>query len=378
MELSAEKKYQTIINDILERIKNNDFSYTEPICTEKEIIENYNVSRTTAVRAVSELVQQGVLYRKRGVGSFVTQKGLDSLYSSSTIEIASNNFAFLAPFGDIATNGLFDTIKVVNDSLSDTDYCMSIYISQKSIVSERRIMEQLLNQNISGLIFYPLLNNYHMDLLNTLVLNKKLVILIDKSTDCPYIHNVISDNFDGGRQLAEYLLSLGHRNIAFFSYTSIGKTTSVRDRFGGVFSTLRESGISLNPDFVMNQMSTSVRDTLYTDKNPELLAAVQATYQNGVTAIIVENDKFAYNIYRACQHIGLRVPEDISICGFDDTEWSLKGDVGITTIHQDFSGIGQKISEIIKDFTTTPNIPIQRVLVPVRLIQRGSCDKPRM
>jgi GntR family transcriptional regulator, arabinose operon transcriptional repressor len=383
MESVSSKKYEIIIDDILNQIKRNDFSYTTPICTEKQLSLTYNVSRITAKRAITELEQRGILYRKRGVGSFVAQEGLtqyDSLLkkdSSPPPSADSKNFAFLIPYDDITKSGLLETIEIVNASLFNTNYCMSIYISGNNVSNEKNILVRLLKQNISGLIYYPLQNNYNLDLLNTLIISGKPVIIIDKSSDCPYVHNIISDNYNGGEQLANHLISLGHRNIAFLSYASMDKTTSVRDRFGGLLCKLREAGISLNPDFVLNQISSIIGGNLETSDNPQLISIIQKLYKGGVTAIVAENDQFAYYIYMTCKEMGLRVPEDISICGFDNTDWSTKGDASITTIRQDFKEFGRNISKILLDSISTPNIPIQKITIPVSLIARESCAPTR-
>ena len=62
--------YQQIIDAMMEQIRSGSFSYEKPICTENELMEHYGVSRITVRRALAEL---GILYRKRGVGSFVCQ-----------------------------------------------------------------------------------------------------------------------------------------------------------------------------------------------------------------------------------------------------------------------------------------------------------------
>ena len=74
METTAKKKtpfYQIIIDDILAQIAAGSFSYDQPICTENSLIEQYGFSRITVRRAMTELENRGILYRKRGVGSFV-------------------------------------------------------------------------------------------------------------------------------------------------------------------------------------------------------------------------------------------------------------------------------------------------------------------
>lgn len=87
METTAKKKtpfYQIIIDDILAQIAAGSFSYDQPICTENSLIEQYGFSRITVRRAMTELENRGILYRKRGVGSFVCQRRPAHLLENSS------------------------------------------------------------------------------------------------------------------------------------------------------------------------------------------------------------------------------------------------------------------------------------------------------
>ena len=71
--------YSKIIDELKERIRTGDFEYDVPFVTEEKITKEYNVSRITAIRALDELEKIGVIYRKRGSGSFVTENGIEIL-----------------------------------------------------------------------------------------------------------------------------------------------------------------------------------------------------------------------------------------------------------------------------------------------------------
>lgn len=369
--------YEIIIDDIYSMIQSGNFSYDEPICTEKQLSLQYGVSRITAKRAITDLEHQGILYRKRGVGSFVARDMTVKKPRTAAPAQTSNTFAFLLPF-DTAKGGLIDTVTEVSTSLNKSGYFMGIYITSDNASKEKHTIRQLMDQNIAGIVYYPKSNKIYLDLLNNFVISGKPVVIIDKTNDCSYIHNVVSDNFEGGKLLTEHLISLGHKKIGFLSNASIDETSSVRDRFGGFIQTLRKYGISVDMDNVANGLGfLSEHTALYHTSIPQLNSVISRLYNNGVTAIETENDQVAYSVIWACKELNIRVPEDISICGFDNTVWAQKTEMGITTVSQDFPEIGRQVSQILLSSLKDPAYPVQKYAVPVKLIVRGSTQPPR-
>lgn len=373
--VSNKPKYETITEDLLARIHNNDFSYDTVFCTEKLLSEQYSVSRITAKRAITDLEQRGILYRKRGVGSFVSRNALNSLNAVAKPSTDSKMVSFLLPF-DITKGNLFQTIEVVNTALSANSYFMSLYISDTSSSKEKANIKLLLSQNISGLIYYPMRDKINLNLLNEFVFAGIPVVVIDKTTDCPYIHNVVSDNYEGGRMLAEHLIGLGHRNITFFTTAPIEETSSVRNRFAGYLNQMQTSGIPLTPNHLFYFPHEIKEPDALSDELSPFQSTIRQMYNTGTTAIIAENDRVAQFIHMACDKIGLRIPEDISLCGFDNTEPSQELD--ITTIRQDFVEIGERISKLLLAALSSPTAPVQKITVPVELIRRSSTGAPRI
>lgn len=370
---SKKPKYEVITDDILTRIRNNDFSYDTVLCTEMQLVEQYGVSRITAKRALTDLEQRGVLYRKRGVGSFVARNALSNLSTQPHAAASSKMVSFLLPF-DITKGGMFDTIKTVNSSLNDNGYLMSIYISDVSPVKEKTNIRLLLNQNISGLIYYPVRDNINLNLINEFIFSKIPVIIIDKYTDCPYIHNVTSDNIEGGRLLSEHLIRLGHKNIGFLSTAPMEETSTVRNRFGGYLQQLLSAGLSPDPSNIIC-VPYDITEEDAENANSPFCDAIRKMYINGVTAILTENDLVARLALLACKTLNLKVPADLSICGFDDLE--IAEEYGITTIRQDFGGLAEKISELMLDSIHNGTFVAQRITIPVELVVRGSTGAPK-
>lgn len=366
-------KYEIIMDDILTRIRNNDFSYDVAVCTEKQLMEQYDVSRITAIRAITDLEQRGLLYRKRGVGSFVTHNALDILNGGPKASAKSKMVSLLLPF-DMTQGGLFDAVKMINESLNAGGYLMSIYVSDISATKEKANIRLLLSQNISGLIYYPMRDKIYLELLNEFIFNNIPVVVIDKVTDCPYIHNVVSDNFEGGRLLTEHLISLGHTNIGFLTTAPVEETSSVRNRLGGYLKQLSTSGILPN----IHNLSTVPYDVTEEDVlsgQSQFCNAIRHMYISGVTAILSENDRVAQLAILACKQMHLRVPEDISICGFDDSD--LAKEHQITSVRQDFRAIGEQAGNILLSALSSPAAPASKATIPVELVIRTSTAAPR-
>ncbi|MBQ7841711.1 MAG: substrate-binding domain-containing protein [Lachnospiraceae bacterium] len=372
-EAGKKPKYEIITDDILTRIRNNDFSYDTVLCTEMQLTEQYGVSRITAKRALTDLEQRGILYRKRGVGSFVARNALNNLNNQHQPSSSSKMVSFLLPF-DITKGGMLQTIKTVNGALNDNGYLMSIYISNTSAAKEKANIQLLLSQNISGLVYYPFRDNINLNMLNEFVYAKIPVVVIDKSTDCPYIQNVISDNFEGGRLLTEHLINLGHKNIGFLTTAPVEETSTVRNRFGGYLQQLISAGLTPDPANIICTPYEVTEEDIESE-NSRFRNAVHRMYINGATALLTENDRVAQLAICACRKLNLRVPEDISICGFDDQEIATEYD--ITSVRQDFTGIGQRISELMLASIKEPSCGGKKVTVPVELVIRGSTGAPK-
>ena len=126
METTAEKKtpfYQIIIDDILAQIAAGSFSYDQPICTENSLIEQYGFSRITVRRAMTELENRGILYRKRGVGSFVCHpEELAPALPETSSSPAGKLFAFVFPF-HVSKTGLTDAFHNYHMGITAENIC---------------------------------------------------------------------------------------------------------------------------------------------------------------------------------------------------------------------------------------------------------------
>ena len=344
--------YQHIIDDIQEQISSGNYDYDNPICTEKSICEKYSTSRITAKHAINILEERGLLYRKRGSGSFVVRPNLQA---------APNQiFALVTPFST-TQGGTFRAVEAASQVFTKLGHQLTIHISQMDAQRNVELLESLYNQHINGIVYYPLSSSLPADTLNAFVKDGRPVIILDKEVSHPEFSSIICDNYRGGYLLAEHLLSYGHTKTCYLSRFMPDELSSVKGRYKGYEDCLEAAGIEH-------------RFMLWDSNSPTgyymLQHLVNTLHLDGVTAIICENDEVAFNVHICCSSLGIRIPDDMNITGFDNIEWATIGSARITTVDQNFNLIGKTIATILTDEKYKP----KNHVIPVQLVPRTSTN----
>ncbi|PKO00326.1 MAG: transcriptional repressor PurR [Chloroflexi bacterium HGW-Chloroflexi-4] len=218
-----------------------------------------------------------------------------------------------------------------------------------------------INQNIDGLIinspevdesFYGLLDN----------LKCPCVILHINDMECKCDTIQIND-YEISREAIQYLISLGHTRIACVSGYTNDKHTASR-RLLGFKGALSEAGLPINPEYLV--------DTDY---------GIEEGYQRCLelmklplppSAIFTYSDFLAIGAMRAAHDLGIQIPRDLSIIGFDDISLTSYTSPRLTTIHQDKDLIGELSVKQLLNRIQNPDLPAARIVLPTRLVIRES------
>ena len=176
--------------------------------------------------------------------------------------------------------------------------------------------------------------------------------------------SVTVDDMKGAEAAANYLIEMGHRDIAIMAgqYERAFNFLVARERKDGFLKVLQENNIEFNPEFEMISDFDSHTAELAMD---EFLRRKKLP-----TAIFCESDEMAFGVMKSLRKKGLRVPEDISIIGYDDHEFS--DTVGLTTIAQPVQFLGQLAASQIMAKIEKPDSPTAQMKVPTSLIIRSS------
>jgi LacI family transcriptional regulator len=181
--------------------------------------------------------------------------------------------------------------------------------------------------------------------------------------------SVCSDNVGGGALAATAVLEAGHRRIAFIGDLHADTTA---DRLKGVKKTLADRGMNL-ADTVSLEITDPFGDwePCIKEKVRELMASNAAP-----TAVLCSCDSVARAAYRTLTGLGLSIPDDVSIVGFDDDPLAEWLDPPLSTIRQDFDEIGRIAMEKLVERMANPAAPSEHVHVPVDYVARDSVAAP--
>lgn len=363
-------KYAVIFRELREQILSGKYAPGERIPSEAVLVQTYKASRPTVARALHELELIGLLKRKAGSGSFVSHKE-----QLADTQQAIPQLGLLMP--GLEETEIFTMISGQLASLArNRDYPL-IWGGQHGNLRKHRNTEpeatlqlcrQLIERKVNGVFFAPFEWSKDKEEANQMVINELsqagiTVVLLDRDVcKFPYHsnHDVVSmDNFSAGYIMAEHLLKLGCRKICFFSHPFSAPTVSAR--IAGVREALLNQGIYPEAKWTI-------------EGNPEDPAAVNDLISgNRWDACICANDRTAAQLIQGLIRIGVRVPHDIRLAGFDNVKYATLIGVPLTTIHQPCDEIATLAFEAMLRRMATPLAPACSFVARPQLVIRESC-----
>jgi LacI family transcriptional regulator len=252
----------------------------------------------------------------------------------------------------------------VIETASEMDYLVLVHIIH-TVAGYEKIKESFYNKTISGGIFIG--QNDDDESIKTIIDRGYRVVLVDQSIrpeDATYNQCTIvnADNYDGAYRATKYLIDKKHEQIAHITGGTV--KFSSKDRIRGYKKALEDAGIKVNKNLIID--SEFVENAGY-EATKKLFKS-----KSKFSAIFASNDKIAFGAIKAIQEEGLKIPEDISVIGFDDIESSKYVNPPLTSIKMELvemADLATKsiVASIEKDAKPSVNI------VPVTLVERESC-----
>jgi DNA-binding LacI/PurR family transcriptional regulator len=193
------------------------------------------------------------------------------------------------------------------------------------------------------------------------------VVLIDEPiAGLPPVPAVVMDDYAGGYQATSYLAALGHRRIAFVSGPA--ELGSVQERYRGYRDALRKGGIEAGDQV---NLAGQFTEQFGISALPHLLAPA-----NPPTAAFVASDYIALGVISAAKTHGVRIPEDLSVVGFDDIRFSQYVQPRLTTIRSPLDRLADLGVELLFERLADPRAPARTEVLPVELVIRESAAAP--
>jgi LacI family transcriptional regulator len=186
-------------------------------------------------------------------------------------------------------------------------------------------------------------------------------VFIDSVFQGSHATYVRSDYLGGARQATEYLLQLGHRRIAFIAGDTLALTGT--ERLLGYQQAMAHAGLIVDPHLL--------RTSGWDARDAYQAMMTLLSERRDFTAVFASSDMIALGVLRALRKQGLRVPEDVSIIGFDDIDQSTEADPALTTIHQDKQAISEGAISLLFQLIKGEEA-VGPLIVPTRLVVRES------
>ncbi|MFA7561333.1 MAG: substrate-binding domain-containing protein [Candidatus Izemoplasmatales bacterium] len=219
-----------------------------------------------------------------------------------------------------------------------------------------RVLPRVYNEKkVDGIIVLGQLSTAYLEVLEKITIP---MIYFDFYVQNSKIDAIVSDNFYLGYQLTDLLIDKGHKEIAYVG--SIKATSSIQDRYLGYYKALIEHGIHLKHDYVLED-----RDE--TGKFIELDLPEKLP-----TAFVCNCDRVAFSLINKLKSMGVKVPEECSVVGFDNSLFSTLGEPKITTVDNNLEKMVSTAVKVISKKINNPLKTYDRILVPGTIIERDS------
>ena len=335
--------------------------------TIKEIAKRLNMSTTTVSNVIHGKEGEVSEEKRRMVKEFLDQ--VDYVPNINARNLAQNESKIigvaLKARADKYENLIMDPfvselIGGIEETIRNAGYFMMLYISRDT----EKIMRHVSTWNVDGLILFGMLDD---DGIRVSTRYKKPIVCIDTYSieGLKHFTNVGLDDERGTYEMVKYIISCGHEKIAFISDNSKGVDLA---RLTGYKKALGEAGIQFKEEDFLKIRPKA--DEI--DESLEEICRRALDY----TAIMCVSDLYAVTLMSALQDRGIRVPEGISIAGFDDNMLGSLYRPALTTVHQDVKKKGvvaaQTLLKQIKGEETD-----HQITLPVRLVIRDTVTKPR-
>lgn len=254
-----------------------------------------------------------------------------------------------------------DLARAIEDVSFAQGYSLMLCNSDGDDRKEASYINVLLSKQVDGLILIATSN--HSDHLSAIHKAGVPVVVVDRELDDPAVDQVLVDNEHGGYLAGQYLVRLGHRQIACI--TGLRDLTPSAKRLVGFRRALAESGLVLPPANIVSG------DFRYSGGE----AAMQTLLERSRdwTAVFAINDLMAIGALNTLQRSAIAVPRDVSLIGFDNILQSAMMLPAITTIGQPIADIGRSSATLLIERITGQVREIARVLLTPTLIERETC-----
>ncbi|UCH27010.1 MAG: LacI family DNA-binding transcriptional regulator [Trueperaceae bacterium] len=262
----------------------------------------------------------------------------------------------------VLDNGYISEIaRGVDEALARSGYDLMLYTTHRVKSTEMMYAKAIASGLSEGLLLLvPKVPAHYLELLRA---QNFPHVLIDQQDEANRSATVETTNRQGAHDATRHLLSLGHRRIAFVSGSP--ELSPARERLDGYRKALGEAGIAFEPELVA--------EGDFQTEGGRSAALELLSLRKPPSAIFAANDLSAFGVMDAVRSVGLAIPDDISVVGFDDIPQASITYPKLTTVRQPLTEMGRVAVTLLLEQLHSPGSELESVVLKTELVNRESC-----
>lgn len=326
--------------------------------------QELNIFRIAEEAGVSVATVSRVANRRNGVGEATRKRIYDLMtkynFTPNYTPSCPLRIAVIYPWTDL-TDYFRKAMKGIYDYAEKNDLIINIISAQSH--RKESLLEIIRNQQCSGVV--ALFTENYRKAFESLIETDLPTIIIDSVSDDKKIGFIDNDSYSGSCAAAKHLIDLGHRNVGYLTYGN--PSLNQLQRFKGAENTFKAHNI------MINQVLTNIPESLVRGEIGYSVMQTLLRQSPNITAVMTVDDSMALGAMAAIHDAGLRIPEDISVIGFDNYAETAFWYPGLTTVDHPIEKAGYMAIEAIHAGLKNPTdwVPLREIL-PTSLVIRKS------
>ena len=345
---SFEPMYKQIRRDIEDQILSGKIRIGDRLMSENEMLQHYGVARMTVRAALTELVSSGCVAKERGRGTFCVALPRKEEKQKIDVLLDAEDVYFMPYF----VNG-------IGSVLQKNGCHLMLHDTGGEQEQMERIFRELLEEGTQGVLVQPYTGNQTL----SSGLTEQLQLCMDSGIPLVTLDGkfpgfdfagFMTDDVAGGALATRHLISMGHERIFGVFRNSRRDSTF---RCAGYRQAMEQAGLS----------------PMVLDADGAYAASLLQAIRNGdCTAIVCYNDYLAVECYHLFSRNGIRIPEDVSVVGYDDTELSVTAIPRITSVTHPKNRMGEEAAACLLEMLRENRVRYERKLYRPELAVRSS------
>ncbi|WP_188997112.1 GntR family transcriptional regulator [Paenibacillus nasutitermitis] len=352
--------YLQIKEMISTMIERGELKPGDRVPTEAEMIEQYQVSRVTVKNAYKLLVDEGIIFRIAGKGSFVSPKE-QQIEGIADIK----KIGFLSPM--VTDRFSMKLFQGVEEGCKEAGFMLMI--RQVHLQSEERdAIHDMIRCGAEGLIIFPVDGEAYSEDIISLKTRNYPFVLVDRYLPGIKTNAIYSDNYQGGVLGTEHLINKGHTQIGIISSTK-STTASSEDRFLGHIDTMKKHQLLTNPSYWL----TRTDELTYQQEDiSKTYISDWLTNNPDITAVFAFNSIMAVYVLQVARSLGKKIPEQLAILSYDSPDIrDMDNNLYFSAVEQNVEEIGLQAVQLL-DMATNESQNFEHLVIPVSLSQRST------